>query len=265
MATCLLMSVLRYCCFRWLVYDRALVFEPSRPLACIMMLVWLILFVELCCDIFPWVPDLDRTHFRAWLNRGRHKLVSEPTACRNPPSNSLAEVESKLYKTFTNMAVRPMGPRRHWVVLGSFTPRSLLWDSELSSIRVKRFLLKSDFRFSKILSPGEPLQSRWSPATPEDFEVTRRNSFETLCPLPLQFPTIKISLWINTYTWRSYFYSQLILLLQDTPKFSLLIREYLVPTVLQFLVTWIPLRIILALVEYPLIPSCSCVSQKSSK
>ena len=61
------MSVLRYCCFRWLVYDRALVFEPSRPLACIMMLVWLILFVELCCDMFPWVPDLDRTHLRAWL------------------------------------------------------------------------------------------------------------------------------------------------------------------------------------------------------
>ena len=163
------------------------------------------------------------------------------------------------------MAVRPMGPRRHWVVVGSFIPRPMLWDSDISSIRVKRFLLKSDFRFSKILSPGEPLQSRWSPATPEDFEVTRRNSFETLCPLPLQFPTIEISLWINTYTWRSYFYSQLILLLQDTPKFSLLIREYLVPTVLQFLVTWIPLWIILALVEYPLIPSCSCVSQKSSK
>ena len=199
------------------------------------------------------------------LNRGRHKLVSEPTSCRNPPSNSLAEVESRLYKTFTNMAVRPMGPRRHWVVVGSFTPRPLLWDSELSSTRVKRFLLKSDFRFSKILSPGEPLQSRWSPATPEDFEVTLRNSFETLCPLLLQFPTTEVSLWINTYTRRSYSYSQLILLLQDTPKFSLLIREYLVPTVLQFLVTWIPLWIILALVEYPLIPSCSCVSQKSSK
>ena len=69
----------------------------------------------------------------------------------------MAEVESRLYKTFTNMAVRPMGPRRHWVVVGSFTPRPLLWDSELSSTRVKRFLLKSDFRFSKILSPGEPL------------------------------------------------------------------------------------------------------------
>ena len=61
------MSVLRYCCFRWLVCDRALVFEPSRPLACIMMLVWLIYVLELCCDIFPWVPDLDRTHLRAWL------------------------------------------------------------------------------------------------------------------------------------------------------------------------------------------------------
>ena len=61
------MSVLRYCCFRWLVYDQALVFEPSRPLACIMMLVWLNYVVELCCDIFPWVLDLDRTHLRVWL------------------------------------------------------------------------------------------------------------------------------------------------------------------------------------------------------
>ena len=61
------MSVLRYCCFRWLVYDRALAFEPSRPLACIMMLVWLIYVLELCCDIFPWVSDLDCTCLRAWL------------------------------------------------------------------------------------------------------------------------------------------------------------------------------------------------------
>ena len=159
-----------------------------------------------------------------WLNRGRHKLVSEPTACRNPLSNSLAEVESSHCKTFTNLAVCLTGPRRHWVVVGSFSPRPMLWDSDISSIRVKRFLLKSDFRFSKILSPGEPLQSRWSPTAPEDFEVTRRNSFETLCPLLLQFPTIEKSLWINTYTCRSYFYSQLVLLLQDTPKYSSLFR-----------------------------------------
>ena len=39
-----------------------------------------------------------------------------------PLSNSLAEVESSHCKTFTNMVVWPMGPRRHWGVLGSFIP-----------------------------------------------------------------------------------------------------------------------------------------------
>ena len=61
------MFVLRYCCFRWLIYDWAFVFEPSRPLDCNMMLIWLMLFVELCCHIIPWVPDLDRTRLRVWL------------------------------------------------------------------------------------------------------------------------------------------------------------------------------------------------------
>ena len=120
------MSVLRYCCFRWLVYDRALIFEPSRPLACIMMLVWLILFVELCCDIFPWVPDLDHTCLRAWLVYSQIGGVTSWYQSRLPVgiplSNSLAEVESSHCKTFTNMAVWLTGPRRHWVVLGSFTP-----------------------------------------------------------------------------------------------------------------------------------------------
>ena len=35
------------------------------------MPVWLIYVVELCCDIFPWVPDLDHTHLRAWLVYGQ--------------------------------------------------------------------------------------------------------------------------------------------------------------------------------------------------
>ena len=74
-----------------------------------------------------------------WLNRGRHKLVSEPTAYRNPLSNSLAEVGSSHCKTFTNMVVQLTGPRCHWVLVGSFIPRPLLWDSKLSSIRVKWF------------------------------------------------------------------------------------------------------------------------------
>ena len=155
------MSVLRYCCFRWLVYDRALVFEPSRPLACIMMLVWLIYVFRVVLWYLPVSPWSWSYTFACMisvqLNRGRHKLVSEPTACRNPPSNSLAEVESSRWKTFTNMAVRPMGPRRHWVVLGSFTPRSLLWDSELSSIRVKWSLLNLTIGSRYHFHPESPL------------------------------------------------------------------------------------------------------------
>ena len=37
--------------------SRAFVFEPSWPLACNMKLV-LFLFIELCCDIPSWHPDL---------------------------------------------------------------------------------------------------------------------------------------------------------------------------------------------------------------
>ena len=110
-----------------------------------------------------------------------------------------------------------MGPRRHWVVFGSFIPR--LYSGTLISLLFGlNDFQKSNFRFSKTLSPGEPLQSRWSPTAPEDFEDTLRFSLETLCPLLLQFPSTEISLWINTYTCRAYFYSQSILLLQDTPR-----------------------------------------------
>ena len=62
---------------------------------------------------FPWVPA---------LNQGRHKLVSEPTTCRTPPSNSLGEVESSHWKNyFTNFIVWLMGPHLNWVILGSFS------------------------------------------------------------------------------------------------------------------------------------------------
>ena len=154
------MSVLRYCCFRWLVYDRALVFEPSRPLACIMMLVWLIYVLELCCDIFPWVPDLDRTHLRAWLVYdwigGVTSWYQSRLPVGIPLSNSLAEVESSHWKTFTNMAVWLTGPRRHWVVLGSFTPR--LYSGILISLLFGLHdFTKSNIRISLSLSPGEPL------------------------------------------------------------------------------------------------------------
>ena len=147
------MSVLRYGCFRWLVYDRALVFEPSRPLACIMMLVWLILFLELCCDIFPWVLDLDCTRLRVWLVYdwigGVTSWYQSRLPVGIPLSHSLAEVESSHWKTFTNMVVRLTAPHLHWVVVGSFIPRPLLWDSDLSSIPVKWITTKRTWSLTK--------------------------------------------------------------------------------------------------------------------
>ena len=159
------------------------------------------------------------------------------------------------------MAVRPMGPRRHREVLGSFIPRPLLWDSEPSSIRVKRFLLKTNFRFSKILSPGEPLQSRWSPTAPEDFRDTLWYSLETLCPSLLLFLTTDKSVWITTYTCHSYDHPPLILLLQDTPKIALRCSENplsLLPC--SSLPHEYPYWKFLALIEYLFIPSCSYAS-----
>ena len=137
------MSVLRYCCFRWLVYDRALVFEPSRPLACIMMLVWLILFLELCCDIFPWVPNLDRTRLRVWLVYGRIGGVTSWYQIGRPVGTPFPIPWPKLNlvfeNCFTNMVVRLMGPRCHWVVLGSFIPH--LFSRTLFSLLASLLLL----------------------------------------------------------------------------------------------------------------------------
>ena len=73
-----------------------------------------------------------------------------------PLPHSLAEVESRHYKTFTNMVVCLTGPRRHWVVLGSFIPR--LYSGTLISLLFGlNDFSKSDIRVSLSLSPGEPL------------------------------------------------------------------------------------------------------------
>ena len=191
------MSVLRYCCFRWLVYDRALVFEPSRPLACIMMLVWLILFLELCCDIFPWVPDLDHTHLRVWLVYDWIGGVTSWYQSRLPVGIPLPTSWPKLSlvipKLFTNMSVRLTAPRRHWVVLESFIP--CLYSGILISLLfgLNDFAKnKTNFRFSKILLPERP-HFRWSHAAPEDSEHTLRCSLDTMChhfynSLPPMYP-----------------------------------------------------------------------------
>ena len=100
------------------------------PLTCALKLLyssprgpWFVLYslsyfiLVLCCDILPWVPG------RGF--RERHKLVSEPTAYRTPPSNSLVVVESSVWKTgLLTLDVWLTGPHRqyHPLVLGSFIP-----------------------------------------------------------------------------------------------------------------------------------------------
>ena len=75
------MSVVKYCCFRWLVYDRAIVFGPSRPLACIMMLVWLIYVFRVVLWYLPVSPWSWSYTFACMisvqLNRGRHSYSTK--------------------------------------------------------------------------------------------------------------------------------------------------------------------------------------------
>ena len=79
------------------------------------------------------------------------------------------------------MAVCLTGPRHHWVVLGSFTPRSLLRDSELSSIRVKIISLIITLGSRYYFLPEDPLLQMIAHA-PEVSEDNLRCSLETLVP-----------------------------------------------------------------------------------
>mgnify|MGYP007126472394 FL=1 len=135
------------------------------------------------------------------------------------------------------MAVWLTGPRRHWVVLGSFIPR--LYSGTLISLLfgLNDFAKKTNFRFSKILSPGEPL-------TPDDRllhqkipKILSEVFPRPLCPPTLQSPTTDIPLWITTYNCRSYLHPQLLLLLQDALNCSPLFRKSFKLTALQFFTT----------------------------
>ena len=73
-----------------------------------------------------------------------------------PLSNSLAEVELFIEKLLLTWLC---GLRAHvafWVVLVSFNPRSLLWDLELSSIRVKMNLLTLTLGSRNYFLPESP-------------------------------------------------------------------------------------------------------------
>ena len=66
---------LTYVCTQILLLPLTLVYRamysiPRGPWLVIWSWYYLNLCLELCCDIFPWVLDLDRTHFRVWLVYG---------------------------------------------------------------------------------------------------------------------------------------------------------------------------------------------------
>ena len=93
---------------------------------------------------------------------------------------------------------------------------------------------KTNFRFSKIVSPGEPL-------TPDNrllhlkipkilSDVLSRTCAHRVCN-----PTTETSLWIATYTCHPYLHFRLLLLLQDTLNYFPLFRESFVLAALQLL------------------------------
>jgi hypothetical protein len=114
-----------------------------------------------------------------------------------------------------------------------FYSSSILWDSDLSSIREKvllnysvRDFTSSDSRFSQILLPESP-HARRSPATSEDSEDTHRCYLEPFVLIAFVIPATDISLWMTTYTCHSHDHSSSLLLLQDASKYSSLFRKSL--------------------------------------
>ena len=115
---------------------------------------------------------------------------------------------------FTNLAVWLMGPRRHWVVLGSFIPRLY-----------SRTLIFRLFGLNILLSLTLGSRTHFlpeSPFSPDDCLLLHKISKilsdvspKPLCPSPLQFHITDKPLWITTYTCPSYCHPKLILLLQD--------------------------------------------------
>ena len=109
-----------------LVYQ-AMYSIPRGPWLVIWSLYDFLLCLELCCDIFPWVPDLDRTHLRVWLVYNWIEGVTSWYQSRLPVGTPPFQLLGRswvysLKKWFTNMDVWLTGPRRHWVVLGSLIP-----------------------------------------------------------------------------------------------------------------------------------------------
>ena len=130
------------------------------------------------------------------------------------------------------MAVRLPGPRRHWVVLGSFIPRLY-----------SRTLFSRLFGLNILLSLTLGSRTHFlpkSPFSPDDrllhqkiLKILFDVSPKPLCPSPLQFHITDKSLWIAAHTCRPYLLFKLFLLLQDTLKYFGILQESFVPGTLQ--------------------------------
>ena len=123
---------------------------------------------------------------------------------------------------------------------------------------------KSNIRISLSLSPGEPL-----------INDDRLRHVKTLKILSVVNPRTCVHRIYNFPSTVNPYDNYLQLSFLHSSPVGLVITRYLETLVvvsiileliaLLFFVTWIPLRLILALIEYPLIPCCSCVTQNSSK
>jgi hypothetical protein len=109
--------------FVWLTY----VFRSLDPWS---VILWtsVYLCLELCCDIFPWVPVLDRACLRVWLVHDWAGGVTSWYQSRLPVGSPLPIPWPKLSLETekTNLLTWLCGLRAHvtnWVVLGSFIPR----------------------------------------------------------------------------------------------------------------------------------------------
>ena len=137
------------------------------------------------------------------------------------------------------------GPWAHvanWMVLGSFTPRPLLWDSDLSSIRVKWFL-KSNFRFSKTLSRRAPSVQMIAGCT-RRFRSYSPKLFWDFVSVAFAIPYHR-NIPMDKYIHLTFILSSPVaLVITRCPEILFDIPRILTLTALQFLAAWIPLRII---------------------
>ena len=135
------------------------------------------------------------------------------------------------------------GPRCQLGGIRIFYSSSLLWDSDLSSFRVKDFI-NFNFRISWPYSSGEPLGTNDCLFHQKIPKTLSDDSPRPWCPLLLQFPTTDKSWWVTSYTCRTYIHSSYSLVPSDISKYSSIFREYLAPTALQSYVARIHLRTI---------------------